>query len=106
MKFLKRCNGFRSCAPEFSQAARDVFLGLSGRGRLEFYRLVENDSIAALTAGPFEYGSRFSDDDTVWRRITSAATEDEFLAAPLDWVLDALRDCASADHWYTHEKEW
>ena len=21
-------------------------------------------------------------------------------------VLDALRDCASADHWYTYEKDW
>ena len=21
-------------------------------------------------------------------------------------ILDALRDCASADHWYTFEKEW
>lgn len=31
---------------------------------------------------------------------------DTFSDDPKAHVMDALRDCASADHWYTYEKEW
>ena len=50
---------------------------------------------------------RFNDDETVLGRIRSAVTDEaEFQTNPKAWIMDALRDCASADHWYTFEKEW
>ena len=53
-----------------------------------------------------EFGSRFGSDSAIFSRVAHAATEGEVLADPMAWALDALLDCASADHWYMHEKQW
>lgn len=73
------------------------------------------------------YGSRCKDDSTIAARIFTALQsyanqkfEDRLLAEM--WInsqienmpakdlnvliTEALRDCSSADHWYTFEKEW
>lgn len=71
------------------------------QGRLDFSNLLLNG-----LKGDFEFGNRYYDNETVLDRIESAATEYEFLENPDGWVMDALRDCASADHWYTYEKQY
>lgn len=78
--------------------------------------------------GDYHLGSRFSDDWIVATRICSGLVElasstgdlshntieeniESFIYSltglELDQIiLEAMRDCASADHWYTFEKEW
>lgn len=78
-------------------------------------------------------GVRFKSNDAVADRLCSAITEcaimeyygdgkeidmpvleeiihvfaDSLSGADMDTlIIDAMRDCASADHWYTFEKEW
>lgn len=54
----------------------------------------------------YHFGSRFYADDTVMFRIKSVASESEFMLDPYAWIMDGLRDCAGADHWYAFEKDW
>ena len=74
-------------------------------------------------------GSRFNDNDVVTLRIASALVEEAekelrtndaliiegYIASFVDslsgtemdqLIIDGMRDCASADHWYTFEKQW
>lgn len=81
----------------------------------------------------YHLGVRFSDNNTVAVRIMSAITREasasfgetedpergiklakyieewfeSLTAADIDTlILDGMRDCASADHWYKYEKQW
>jgi hypothetical protein len=84
-----------------SEAAFQVFCQHKGKARAEFRANPPADG------RDYHLGLRFLDDNTVLARIESAiASEAEFLADPYAWCLDALRDCASADHWYTFEKDY
>lgn len=99
MKFLFRCHGMcTDCA--LSSEAGAAVLAVLPEARTAFR------DYAADKADTYDFGSRFSDDSVVAQRIATAATEGEVLRDPLAWVLDALRDCASADHWYTFVKEY
>ena len=100
--FLNRCNGSRTPVIAFSEEACHIAKVFFESSKAEFRYLVLNDKLA----GQYELGSRFGSFETVLRRIESAATEWEFLEQPDMWVMDALRDCASADHWYTYEKSY
>ena len=52
-------------------------------------------------------GVRFKSNDDVMTRIVSACpSRDEFLDHMIDWVRAGLAECASADDWYAHEKQW
>lgn len=64
------------------------------------------------------FGRRFNSDQDVIDRIRGASmgkflgpdnrrpTDDEVMADVDRWVLSALKDCASADHWYMFEKDY
>lgn len=77
--------------------------------------------------GPYYAGSRFNSVEDVTYRLVSALgnwsyknVQDELLVEmnvkfiaetiseedAITIVIDAHRDCASADHWYTFEKDW
>jgi hypothetical protein len=116
MDFLNRCNGSHSPKPRLSEAAFKVFCAHKEKARKDFLFLAAECKAKRNCYGdyPFTYegrdyylGYRFLDDNTVMDRIESAITDEaEFLANPYAWCLDALRDCAGADHWYTFEKDW
>lgn len=97
--FFNRCNGSCASVINFSDNARALATNLVEFCRKNFKRLDPKDDKYSL-------GIRFYSDDTVLRRIESAATEYEFYEDPEGWLMDALRDCASADHWYETEKQW
>lgn len=117
MNFLNRCNGTRGAA-KLSNAAFKVFCQHSKAARDAFKAALASGELDPL--GNFELGLRFLDDNSVLARIESAICdaepllasdvqgggEAEFLADPQAWILDALRDCARADHHYTHEKDY
>lgn len=44
--------------------------------------------------------------DGVMKRLMGREYQMEWSANLLSWVLDALRDCASADYYYSFEKEY
>lgn len=103
MNFLNRCNGY-DLSPRMTTTTRQVLDQVLPEAREAFRAFASSD---LGRAGRYELGYRFDSNDTVERRITSAIeAEAEFLADPRAWALDALRDCAEADHWYTYEKDW
>jgi hypothetical protein len=53
-----------------------------------------------------EKGYRFKDDGAVMARLRSWVLPQEFALAPIQYVTEALLDCAKADWWYNHEKDW
>jgi hypothetical protein len=95
-----------------------------------------NDEIIASFPIGYDYyiGHRFTDDETVATRICSGLVEyaeqrlykesgqsapalivEQYIDALVNslsgsemdqMILEAMRDCASSDHWYTFEKQW
>lgn len=102
MNFLGRCNGYKTLTPAFSNVAVEKVVDCLPEARLMmlgYFKEKEHEL-------RLEAGHRFHSDQSVVERIASVATEQEFMAQPMDWVVDALRDCAGADYWYTYEKQW
>lgn len=102
--FMYRCRG-TGVAPDG--------LAIGESGRLTFDKQVDTcrrDFMALLAErlieGDFVLGVRFYSDDMVFARIRAAARPEEFFANPYGWMMDGLRDAASADHHYTYEKEY
>lgn len=56
--------------------------------------------------GGFHLGYRFRSINRIIDRILSKTTIEDMLARKSEWIQAALTDCASADHWYTYEKDW
>lgn len=101
MSYQHCCNGYLIGVPRLSESAILVFRRTIDEARVHFQRSPPRDG------GNYLIGHRYLGDKSVMGRIESAiGSESEFLASPLVWCLDALRDCAGADHWYTYEKEW
>lgn len=98
--FLGRCNGYRPDAKLSPEAEAEVKAVLpDARKFFEAY----------MTANPDEHlerGRRYLDDSDVFRRIASAGRTEEIVSSPFAWAADSLRECASADYYYTHEKQW
>lgn len=102
--FLGRCNGFNAGARRnLSKEAQAVLEKTLPEARAAFKDLLHNP---AFKAQPMLCGWRFEDNDSAMDRVGTVAHSNEVLANPMDWALDALRDCARSDHWYTFEKEW
>lgn len=100
MEFLNRCNGSHSKAIPATITMTVMFECHINQARHEFREL-------NLDPERYYTSVRFNDDRVVLDRIRSAVTDEaEFQADPKAWIMDALRDCAGADHWYTFEKEW
>lgn len=106
LQFKNRCNGYRLDSPSLSVDALLTLSAILPEARREFEAFLAATSEAGRH-GEYHLGTRYGSDDMVRRRIESAIrSEEEFLADPLGWALDGLRECASADHWYTYEKQW
>lgn len=102
MTFLNRCNGYGTQL--LTVAAQKAIMAVVTHARYVFRE--ETPTAEVGPCGKYEYGHRFWSDRCVCDRIAHVATEAEVLADPLAWALDALRDCAAADYWYEHEKNW
>jgi hypothetical protein len=102
--FLGRCNGYsHNSARNLSKEARESLVKVLPEAR-EKFKAVQR---ILLDRGTQTYlGSRFESDDAVLARVGNVASSDEVLSNPMGWALDALRDCAAADHWYEFEKSW
>ncbi len=73
------------------------------RGRR--FEEVEDNAFRLIT-GIAEHVSSYMEDETLIEMHVASilkmlSTEDK-----VTLVVDACRDCASADHWYTFEKDW
>lgn len=125
-----KCNGIGNTQPALGikpivQTAISVF-------RL---RRSNDEIIASFPIGyDYHIGRRFTDDETVATRICSGLVEyaeqrlykesgqsapalivEQYIDALVNslsgsemdqMILEAMRDCASSDHWYTFEKQW
>ena len=123
-----KCNGIGGSGYQGALKHKDQILAIVEEVRnsigLEaiWKQILENDPI-----GDYHQGRRFlTADDNVSRLITglgnythSYLNSDELVEMHLGAILnnltfeekvilvvDACRDCAGADHWYTFEKEW
>lgn len=111
MQFLNRCNGTSTKRLRLSSAAMRVYFEHKDKARADFRALAEKCGEGrrgfTFDGSDYYFGYRFLDDNAVLGRMESVLkSEAEFLADPYAWCLDALRDCASADHWYRFEKDW
>jgi hypothetical protein len=101
MNFICKCNGYG-----IQRLSDDSWLALEmviDDCRKQFLAWLDSDSKLASQYLP---GTRFNSNRDVGSRIAHATTDAEFQTSPVPWVLDALRDCAGADYWYTYEKQW
>jgi len=69
------------------------------------YNSVE-DNAYRLVTGIARQVSSYLNDDLLIEMHVGAILDNLTIDEKVYMVLDALRDCASADHWYTFEKDW
>lgn len=69
------------------------------------YNSVE-DNAYRLVTGIAKHVSSYLDNDELIEMHVGAILKNLTIDEKVYMVLDALRDCASADHWYTYEKDW
>ena len=69
------------------------------------YQGVE-DNAYRLVTGIARQVSSYLDSDELIEMHVGAILNNLTIDEKVYMVLDALRDCASADHWYTFEKDW
>jgi len=69
------------------------------------YNNVE-DNAYRLVTGIARQVSSYLNDDLLIEMHVGAILDNLTIDEKVYMVLDALRDCASADHWYTFEKDW
>lgn len=69
------------------------------------YQGVE-DNAYRLVTGIAKHVSTYLKDDLLIEMHIGAVLNNLTIDEKVYIVLDALRDCASADHWYTFEKDW
>jgi hypothetical protein len=69
------------------------------------YQGVE-DNAYRLVTGIARHVSTYLKDDHLIEMHVGAILNNLTIDEKVYMVLDALRDCASADHWYTFEKDW
>jgi hypothetical protein len=64
------------------------------------------DNAYRLVTGIAKHVSTYLKDDLLIEMHVGAVLNNLTIDEKVYMVLDALRDCASADHWYTFEKDW
>lgn len=64
------------------------------------------DNAYRLVTGIAKHVSTYLKDDRLIEMHVGAVLSNLTIDEKVYMVLDALRDCASADHWYTFEKDW
>ena len=69
------------------------------------YTRVE-DNAYRLATGIAKQVSSYLDSDELIEMHVGAILNNLTIDEKVYMVLEALRDCASADHWYTYEKDW
>lgn len=65
-----------------------------------------DDNAYRLATGIAKQVSSYLDSDELIEMHVGAVLNNLTIDEKVYMVLDALRDCASADHWYTYEKDW
>ena len=65
-----------------------------------------DDNAYRLATGIAKHVSSYLDNDELIEMHVGAVLNNLTIDEKVYMVLDALRDCASADHWYTYEKDW
>lgn len=79
------------------------------------HRFNDNSSVAtraisAVCSSAFndiEYGNQPSAEDIETAKNNIIQFFETINGEKMDYlIIDAMRDCASADHWYTYEKQW
>lgn len=128
-----KCNGFEiSKRQSATKSIRPIIQAAVALFRI---RKKEHEIFASFTPDDYYAGERFNDDDAITTRICSGLVEyaqknilktndinqDESLllegyinsivyslsGSEMDQIiLEGMRDCATADHWYTFEKVW
>ncbi|NCV19741.1 MAG: hypothetical protein EBW42_13495 [Rhodobacterales bacterium] len=69
------------------------------------YNTVEDNGYR-LATGIAKQVSTYLKDENLIEMHVGAVLNNLTIDEKVYMVLDALRDCASADHWYTFEKDW
>lgn len=69
------------------------------------YSEVEDNAYRLIT-GIAKHVSSYLNSDELIEMHVGAVLNNLTIDEKVYMVLDALRDCASADHWYTFEKDW
>jgi hypothetical protein len=93
---MTTCNGFSSERNKFSTQSVALITELLPDLRQAFNPIDGKQCI----------GHRCNSVSSITARIESATSEREFLTEPTAWILAALDDCASADYYYTYEKDY
>jgi hypothetical protein len=104
MNFLNECNGIHHGYAEHSNVAKVVLLAVYGPALEKF---------KAYVGGRTNHDTQME----IGRRCQFEGVLDRLLGfdilgvhaamgTPEEWVLDALRDCASADYWYAYMKDY
>lgn len=68
--------------------------------------LTEEDNMFRLVTGLGNYTYSYLESDELVEMHLGAILDNLTFEEKVILVVDACRDCASADHWYTFEKEW
>lgn len=125
-----KCNGFSN-----AQQANNVKPTIQTAISVFRLRKTNEEIFASFPKGDdYHLGTRFYDDDSVASRICSGLVEytekqlykesgqyapslivEQYIDALVNSlsgsemdqiILEGMRDCASADHWYAYEKQW
>lgn len=98
-QFLGLCNGYSTDAEDYSIECVKIFED-------RYAQLKDHAKQLLGCRNDVWFSDRFHSPGTVLGRIRSVAYEHEFLNTPDEWILDGMRDCALADHWYMFEKDY
>lgn len=123
-----RCNGLGGPGARAARKSHDLIEKIVNEVREELgLNEIWSRIVAADPKGDYHQGSRFNYADNVTSRLVTGLGEwawkkfenEELVEMNVKHILetitkedaitiviDAHRDCASADHWYTFEKEW
>lgn len=97
------CNGWSSDRARFSKETVDFVQKML----LSTKTLFETEYCRAIGfGGEYELGIRYKSLDSIITTLESAVSEQDFLHCPTDWIMAALKDCASRDYYYKYEKDW
>lgn len=111
--FLGKCNGGIMDGERLPEPVAKAVVAVLPAARTLFKGRLDSNEISNRE---YFLGSRFETDADILNRIWAAVSPNSLFGPrgtveqvqhdPLGWALDALRDCASADYYYTFEKDY
>ena len=103
MNRVSRCNGIRMPVNAYSDEAVQLFYELLPAVRAQF---IQDCAKPELWQGEVVVSNRVLSSGEVCATLMSWASEAQFIAEPMTWIIDALQDCAERDFFYANEKRW